>query len=316
MSISWAPVKKNIGREVSYVLEKTVIPFRRKGQSLEWYRKVSGVLHLIFLERTKGQRVRLRAFASTDGPVTIGGNVTATTIEGGGNAGRDKTWSVQSEDDLTDSLDEIVDVLSEFVLPWLRTVCRRDQILEAREDFPVSRSYSIEPSDFDLTNEVSTGSVAAVERIRLQEFLASVETTLLPCLQRLGFQFQPSSQAFVRRRDDVFDIIEIRPFNYGTKFCCYAYNWISDLSATGEDEFSAESRVMLVGGVLQETKNGRTRLAAFDSVDRDTAITSLEHLSERLSVEINSELLTIRDRSEFLSAARKSHPQIVSAYGL
>ena len=316
MTITWQTTKKQIGVAITDRLASEPSPFVRKGRSLEWYRRFSGVLQLILIERTKGARLRLRAFAATHDGQTVGGNVTETTIEGGGIAGNDRLWGTGTDQEINASIEEIWGTLAEIVLPWFRTMTDQVNIVQAIEEYPGSGAYSIKPAEYPTISEGSEIGINGVQRVCLEEFYLAVEQTVQPDLSGLGFLSHTTRGTFVRRRRTIFDVIEIVPFNYGTKYCCYAYNWIAELSATGDEVFTSDSRVMLVGGLLKESWKGRERLAVFESIDLASAEASLQTLCLRIRDEVDDKLLRVANRSDFIAAAKQSHPVVAAAFDL
>ncbi|MEZ5472005.1 MAG: hypothetical protein R3E90_09510 [Marinicella sp.] len=56
------------------------------------------------------------------------------------------------------------------------------------------------------------------------------EQQLLSKLNNLGFNKTEYDFIYLRERNEVFDVIEILPINFGTHLACNAYNWVKELS--------------------------------------------------------------------------------------
>lgn len=312
--MQWQSIKKSIGSDVTkYLVANTdLVRIRTK---LEWFQLVNDVAHVILMEKMKGSYLRVRVFAVAPNSGCIGGNMTRTTIEGGGVAGKDYFWPISTQHDVGSAVFEICEIFQEFVFPWFSVMTSCERIRAARVDYPVAHSYSLDIYDYIETGGAAPRQVRESEFFRRRDFESFVHEHIFSSLRDLSFSSFIEGRIYLRKRDAVTDVIEIQPFNYGTKYCCYAYNWISELAADSSGGFSEESRVILNGGLLRELKHGNSRLSAYDATGSKAAADSLDKLLHRLRATADIELLAIRDRADFVSAAKANYPDIAGAYG-
>lgn len=306
----WNDSKEKINKQLSVFLKdygflESTVPF-------EWSRYVNDVCQLIVAEKMRGDHLRLRVFIAARDAGAIGGNVTRYAIEGGGDiVGGDYFWPVGTNNDQETSLKNIRETISRIAVPWFSAICSVERLVDAKRTYIHNSEYSIRPSVLDLPvgrNIWITGETVywSLSRTK-QNFMKHVS----PLLAHKGFSYLGDQIVFTRTRNEITDVLEIVPINHGVHTVCYAYNWVGELSASDNKSFTLDSRIMFVGGVLENPQSPGREPAIFVMGSK-----TAEKVGQILLGEVVDRLSIIESKSDFVRAASPVHKDSLRAFGL
>lgn len=312
----WRKLRPVFSKQVSTGLD-ALGRWRRQG-SLTWIQQYPDVVQTLIMGKMKSDNVRVSAFVTTNDGVTLGGNLTRTTIGGGGVAGPDYFWPVRDAASVSNSAKAIVGTVAEFAVPWFRAFSCANRVNEAHELIPQHSSWAIEYSEFfDPSAPTLELDQRAKEWLPPRELIEYIGNSIEDTLSGRGAERVGDGLTWVRRRDEIYDAIHIIPFNYTTQVYCLSYNWISELSPYDSGEFSDQDTVALVGGAVMTPVDGKAQiLRAFPvatKTDRQDSVTTLQ---EVVIHEIDTVLPRVKDKQGFVALARETYPRVVDAYGL
>ena len=129
----WKKLQPVFSNQVSTGLD-ALGSWRRKG-SMTWIQQYPDLVQTLMMGKMKGDHVRVSVFVTTNDGVTLGGNLTRTTIGGGGVAGPDYYWPVRDEETIAHSAKAILGTVADYAVPWFRAFAFRDRVKEAHEIF-------------------------------------------------------------------------------------------------------------------------------------------------------------------------------------
>lgn len=286
---------------------------------MTWVQQYPDVVQVLMLGKMKSDNVRVSAFVTTKDGATLGGNLTRTTIGGGGVAGPDYYWPVRGEATVAQSAEAIVGTVKEFAMPWFRAFSRANRVEAARQVFPQPCAWDVEYSEFfDPSEPILQPDEVAGEWMFPQELIRELGHSLEATLSSRGAERVGDGLTWIRRRDDIYDVIHVIPFNYATQVYCLSYNWISELSPDESGEFSDEGIITLVGGAVKTPIAGGEAqiLRAFPVATKTDRKNSVTRLQEVLMHQMDTVLPAVEDKKKFVLLAREKYPEVVEAYGL
>ncbi len=312
----WRKLRPAFSKQISTGLD-ALGHWRCQG-SLTWIQQYPDVVQTLIMGKMKSDNVRVSAFVTTKDGVTLGGNLTRTTIGGGGVAGPDYFWPVRGEAAVTDSAKAIVGTVAEFAMPWFRAFSYADRVNEAHELIPQHSSWAIEYSEYsDPSAPTLEPDQRANEWLSPRELVECIGDSIEDTLSGRGAERIGDGLTWVRRRDEIFDAIHVIPFNYATQVYCLSYNWISELSSHDSGEFSDQDTVALVGGAVKTPVDGEPRiLRAFPVATKAERQGSVTELQKVLIHQIDTVLPRVKDKQQFVALAREKYPRVVEAYRL
>lgn len=311
-AFSWPTVKKTLAASISSLVEQQ--DFRRVGRTAMWARKCDDVYQLISFEKMRSSNVRVRVFVETEQGVQIGGNLTKTTIAGGGVAGPDYFWSIRDGSAAHEACVDIGCTLSRFALPWFDVFRRSDVVEKAIREYPQHSRYGL---DIARVSSTAKGVARAEDNKRWlsKEMLANcVHKKCGRELLLRSFEVITSGQTYLRDRGEVCDVIQILPFNHGTQIQCLAFNWVPKLSPSGDGKFREDGVVALVGGQVKDPNSDDERLLAFDVTTDENLVSACLELCELLSDRSIPELESTCSYAIFSSKARRKYPLIAETF--
>lgn len=312
----WRKLRPVFSNQVSTGLD-ALGRWRRQGL-LTWIQQYPDVVQTLMMQKMKSDNVRVSAFVTTKDGVTLGGNLTRTTIGGGGVAGPDYYWPVRDEAAVANSAKSIVATVADFVVPWFRAFSCANRVHEAHELIPQHYSWAIEYSEFfDPTTPTLELDQRAKEWLPPRELSDYIGNSIEDTLSGRGAERVGDGLTWVRRRREIYDAIHIIPFNYATQVYCLSYNWISELSPYESGEFSDQDTVALVGGAVKTTVDDEAQiLRAFPVATKTDRQDSATTLQEVLIHQVDTVLPQVKDKQRFLALAKEKYPRIAEAYGL
>lgn len=289
--------------------------FEPDGGRFEWRRYVNDVCQLLVAEKMTGDFVRLRAFVLGPDLGPVGGNLTQTSIHGPASHGSDYYWSLEAKSVDSRVTGSIPSVLEKIALPWFGTICDQDRLRRADQAYPAAMRYTLTP-DYFASARAQSRQLAAKYPLwtpdRLQELL---NEHLARQLESTGFEASTASFTWTRQRPPITDVFEVLPINHGVHIVCFAYNWVAELAADEDGEFSPESRVVLVGGAIQLQADDDTSVA-IGLGTAPSAGKTLNNLAQVLVDQTFPKLASIETMKDFVGAVDEKQRGLLAAFGL
>ena len=311
--MNWREAKQQFESRISAFLFDH--RFDHDARRLEWLRYVNDICQLILAEKMQGDFLRLRAFTLGPDSGPIGGNLTRMTIQGPASFGGDYYWGFDSAADGSDTTGSIPDVLNKIALPWFGTICDQQRLRMADEAYPSAMRYTLTPDYFAAQPEQVQTLTAEYPLWTPDVLTELLDHTLSPQLESSGFTQSDWSGTWLRQRPPITDVFEVLPINHGVHVVCLAYNWVAELSAEQNGEFSPEARITLVGGALRQQPEDDTSVAIRLGTEA-YAGQVIRDLAQRLAERTFPELASIATMQDFVNAIDEKQRGLLSAFGL
>lgn len=311
--MNWKKTKEKLNTDLDLFLRG--FKFSLQNSTLEWVRYTNDVCQVIRCEKMSGNHIKLFVFIFTKDINPIGGNLERYTVKGSINYHGQYFWSI---DDLAykNSIIEIKKTINEVAIPWFNTITSSELINNLILEYQNSSTFLLNKNYFKNQgiNEISTESnFIYFSKNKINNLL---DEYLLPKLNEKGFVKSKYNYAYIRKRKDIFDIIEILPINYGVHFACNGYNWIKELSVSKSKEFTEDSRVMFNGGQLDKKGLFGNDPKIFALKNFDNAVKVLDTIFNNFEKNTINNLEKIRDRGDFIKSIDPIHEYALKAYGL
>ncbi len=299
---------------INQFLEK--MSFKKNEENLVWIRNLGGILHLLAIELTGGKNIRIKVFVvSKDSPYMLGGNLTKSSVEGKYTIGGDYVWDISQKENWQQVSNSIINTMRCVAIPWLSVFLNKavfDQVVSNYENESLYR-VSDDFLKYDVPIIKSDVLDLNYKLINSDTFARQYLVEIKKYMKNQQFkQLDNDQNIFLRKRQDIYDVIMIQLINDGLHFGAYAFSWIEDLAIDGSGVFNRENALMLNGGIISHKCSGHQKIEAFLIGSHKEFQKSLLDFFSALDSDVIPYLSLVNNKRDFFKSIKPEH-QIIAA---
>lgn len=251
--------------------------FSKVNQTNSWLRKNKEISHYISVNLTKGDNIRVIALAFLNtcdsSSIVLGGNLTQSSISGGSTIGGDYYWG-------SSTLDDLIKALTDVALPWFSILIDTDSYMTVKNSHLVEHSFGVPASVLRGEGSKIKDSELLETKYKAlskEDFSINILPIVNDKIKEFGFSLASNGEPFfIRKKNNIYDVVMFELINYGLHFGVYAYNWCDELAIDGSCTVNRDNSFMLNGGVISSTGVGVDSGKAFLLGDDENTLSSID----------------------------------------